>query len=324
MRFLVICNILVICALTTLFRFPPRDQERRIVLHEVCRITGNEGDTVMQVGVITSDSKGNLYMTDEYQWAVKKYSADGRLIRRYGRRGKDLGAFHAGPALVDCIRDTLAVVEMGSSRVQFLTTDFHPVREAYLPGAILALKMAGTGQFYAATVQPPSQFDKTLALYTTQGRIVSAIPLEGGHKDPILDMTSIAVDRHNFLVVAYRFINSVMLYDEQHRLVRRFAVPGLPTTSAPGLEEGKFTSMPDDLIRAVALDGRGNIFILGGMFSTHPNRDVVVLNYEGQYETTLLLPQKSGALFLDKEGNLYTRENQRTVVMKYRMEYINF
>ncbi len=325
MKILVTLNVLIVGGLTLLFRFSPHDAPaRNIVLHEVCRITGNGRDTVTQVGEIASDSKGNIFITDEYQWAVKKYTASGKLLRRYGKRGKDPGSFQAGPFLVNCAHDTLAVVETGSPRVLIFTRDFRPVREVQLPGAILDVTLGPKGQLYAATVQPPSRFERTLALYTMQGTLSAAIPLADARKDPILDMTTIAVDGRNYLVVAYRFVNDVMVFDDRHRLAFRFAVPGLPRTSAQGLEAGNFTAMPDDLIRDIALDGRGHVFILGGIASTHPNRDLYVIDYTGQLQAAIVLPQKCGALHLDQKGNLYLRENQRTVVKKYRIEYVNF
>ncbi len=325
MRILVTLNVLIIGGLTLLFRFPPHDKPgTNIVLHEICRITGNGKDTVTQVGEIASDAKGNLYITDEFQWAVKKYTAGGKLLRRFGRRGKDPGSFQAGPSLVRCSRDTLAVVETGLSRVLLFTGDFRPVREVQLPGAILDVAMSPRGQLYAATVQPPSRYERTLGLYTMQGTLAAAIPLADARKDPILDMTTIAVDGRNYLVVACRFFNDIMVFDDRHRLAFRFSVPGLPRTSAAGLEAGNFTAMPDDLIRDIALDGKGNIFILGGIASTQPSRDLYVIDYTGRLQAAIVLPQKCGALHIDEKGNLYLRENQRTVVKKYRIEYVNF
>jgi hypothetical protein len=297
---------------------------KSITLREIATYPSKSEEPFTQVGEVTADRDGNVYVTDEFQWSVRKFSADGRMLARFGRRGKALGAFQSGPARVDCLGDTIAIVEMGSNRVQFLTTRFIPIAETYLPGAILDLVLLNDGGLVSATVQSPSRSDRTLGIYSREGAFTLSIPLVKPRHDPILDMTCLARDQNDVLAVAYRFINNVMLFDNHRMLLCSFSVSGLPAESGGEIAAGTFTGMPDELIKDIAFDGRGNIFILSGTLSAHPGRDVFVTDYRGRVQTTVLLPDKSGLIYLDRKGHLFTREQRRTVVKKYRLDYRRF
>ncbi len=297
---------------------------KAVVLHEIARYPWAGGEPFTQVGDVATDRDGNVYVTDEYQWSVRKFSPNGAMLARYGRRGKLPGAFQSGPARIDCLNDTLAVIGMGSNRVQFFTREFQPIAEADLPGAILDLALLPDGSMAVATVQPPARADRTLTLYTKSGAEELPVPLVGQRRDPVLDMTCLARDRNGLLAVAYRFVNTVMVFDNHHMLLKSFSLPGLPASSGGEIAAGSFNGMPDELIRDIGFDERGNIFVLSGEFSAHPGRDVFVTDYHGTVRATVLLPDRTGLLYLDQRGNLFTREQKRTVVRKYRLEYRRF
>ncbi len=105
-----------------------------------------------------------------------------------------------------------------------------------------------------------------------------------------------------------------------------FRIAGLPdeapSEKSPYAELG---SIPEgSLIQDICADRRGNIFVLCGEYGNHPQRDVFVYDYGGNPVTTLTLPDKTGVLFIDSHGDLYTREKQRSVVRKYQLTYVNF
>ncbi|MDI6767794.1 MAG: hypothetical protein QME52_13315 [Bacteroidota bacterium] len=74
----------------------------------------------------------------------------------------------------------------------------------------------------------------------------------------------------------------------------------------------------------MAIDPQGNIFVLSGDYSKNPFKDVFVFDKRGIFITKFTLPNKSGILYIDPKGYLYTREKERTLVKKYKIEYLNF
>jgi hypothetical protein len=297
---------------------------KTIALKEMLSIGASAGGTFVQVGEITADSRDNIYVTDEFQYKVKKFDSRGRFIQDYGKRGKKPGQFQAGPYKIVCIHDTLAIAGVGAASVQSFTNQFVPINEARLAGVIVDLCYTKQGLIYASTIQPPYKFENTLSLYTREGDAVSNLILKGGEKDPILDMTCVCVDGSDNLIVVFLFINRVIIYDAHQKYVTDFKIPSVPEEAMEEQDLNEFTSMPDNLFSDVAVDGKNNIFILAGPQSKHPNRDVYVMDYRGNLQTVFQLPDQSGVIFLDQKGCLFTREKKRSIVKKYEIIYINF
>lgn len=297
---------------------------KTIALKEVLSIDSSQGEAFVQVGEVTTDSRDDIYVTDEYQYKVKKFDSRGRFVQSFGVRGKQPGQFQAGPYKAGSIHDTLAIVGVGSSTVQFFTPQCSPIRESHLAGVIVDFCLTNNGYIYASTIQPRFKFDYTLALYTREGDVISKLIPEAGKKDPILDMTSLCVDANDYLIVVYFFVNRVLIYDARHTCVVDCKIPSLPDQAVDEKDLRELPLMPDNIFSDVVVDKKGNILILAGPLAKHPNRDIYVVDYQGNLQTVFLLPDQSGIIYLDQKGYLFTREKQRSVVKKYEMVYKNF
>ncbi len=297
--------------------------EKSIRLKEVSSLGEKRGSEFVQVGEIVTDSKSCIYVTDEYQYKVKKFDARGHSAGSYGTRGNKAGQFEAGPYKLNCTHDTLAIVGVGSHTVQFFTNDLTPIGEAPLAGVIVDFALTRQGLLYAATIQRPSQSDNTLVLYTKSGQIVAKLNTQDLAKDPILDMMCLCTDVNDYLIAAALFVNKVMIYSNRQALLAEFKVPVVPDQTIEKSDLKDLMSMPDNLFSDIQTDGNGNIFVLAGLRAQHPDRDVYVLDYHGHLKTVFQLPDETGVIHIDC-GHLYTRERKRSIVKKYLIEYINF
>lgn len=297
---------------------------KNVALREILSLGAPGNDLFTQIGEITTDAEENIYVTDEYQYKVKKFNRTGALLNNYGTRGRQPGQFQAGPYEIQCLHDTLAIVEEGSSTVKFYTNNFVPVNDARLGGAVVDFCLTQGGELFSSSIQPPSRSERTLMRYARNGCVASTIDLHGMAHDPILDMTLLCMDKNDNLFVAYLFMNRVLVYDHHQDCISDFTVPSLPNVAATESDLKNLSAMPDNLVSDLAVDNRGNIFILGGLLSPHPNRDVFVTDYHGNLQTRFLLPDQSGIIYLDNRGHLFTREKKRSVVKKYEVIYINF
>ncbi len=295
--------------------------QKKITLMEILSI-GNEMFT--QVGEITTDADDCIYVTDEYQYQVKKFNDRGKLVQVYGKRGNQPGQFLAGPYEIQCLHDTLAIVGQASSTIQFFTKGFIPLNDTRMAGVVVDFCLTHGGEIFSSTIQNPSRSENALMRYSKNGAVTAKLTPRGIAHDPILDMMLLSVDDKNCLVVAYLFMNRILVYDSQQNCVADFTLASLPPGAVTESDLKNLSTMPDNLVSDVAVDGMGNIFILGGMLSPHPNRDVYVTDYHGILQTHFLLPDQTGILYLDRKGHLFTREKKRSIVKKYGLQYLNF
>ena len=295
--------------------------ELSVQLQELATLGKDPKHGFVQVGDVVTDSKGFIYVTDRFQYSIGKFSPGGIYKRAFGKRGNGRGEFRAVPYQMTISMDTLAVAEAGTDRVQFFSTDFKLVGEMNASGPIVDIVCSLQGALYASVIPLSGDKGDILAEYDRSGRIVARFPLEDATGKPAFDMTCLCVDRNNRLIVVYRYINKVLVWSEGHAV--SFSVNSVPPRAGENTEfQQKLGSLPEGtLFSDVAADNEGHILILGGDYSTHPNRDVYVVDYSGKLECILILPDESGVLYIDSTGFLYTREQHRRIVKKYKIEY---
>jgi len=298
---------------------------KSIKLREICSIGNSDQSLFIQVGDITCDDKGFIYVTDQYQYKVKKFDYKGKFISEVGSRGKQRGQFQAGPANIKCITDTVAIVDLGTSNVLFFAADFNLLSKIDVSCPIADIAFDKGGRLYASMI-PFGDKESVIRLFDRSGNIVLHIPLYKTSRDPFLNITMLCVDANDYLIVGYLYINKIIVYTDKHEFLTQFKIKELPDQSiANELNSSKIGSFPEgEMFRDIAADKKGYIYVLGGFYSKHPNRDVYVTNYNGDLQTTFILPDESGTLYFDTKGFLYTREQKRTVVKKYAVQYYNF
>jgi hypothetical protein len=75
------------------------------------------------------------------------------------------------------------------------------------------------------------------------------------------------------------------------------------------------------IYKDIALDGKGNVFVLGGSLSKNKSRDVYVLDVNGNMKSTITLPDSTHCIYLDKNNNLYSRANEGMTLKKIALEF---
>ena len=298
---------------------------KSINLREVYTIGSSDQSLFIQVGDIACDNKGSIYISDQYQYKVKKFDSKGDFLSEFGKRGKNSGEFQAGPSKIDCVADTIAMVDLGTTRILFSTINFSMINEITTSSPIIDIAFDKHGRLYTSMI-PFGDKENIVGLYDRNGNIISRVPLYKTGRDPLFNIAMLCVDTNGYLIVGYSYINKIIVCNDKYQILTQFKIEGLPDESvANKLEGAKFGSMPEgELFRDIAVDNKGYIYLLGGFYSKHPNKDVFVTNRNGDLLTTFVLPDESGILYVDRNGFLYTREQKRTIVKKYAVQYVNF
>lgn len=293
---------------------------------EVLSIGNSKGVAFIEVGEIVTDRQGFIYVTDAYGYKVKKFSADGKCRGEFGSRGKQTGQFQAGPYKIDCMSDTLAVVDLGTSTVQFFTADMKSAGEMHTSSPIVDIAFNTHGQLFVSTANLYKQNEEVLMLYDRTGAVVSKVTLNSLSGAAAMDMILICTTPDDHLVVAFVNRNKIILYDSTLRVVSECKIAGLPDQSASNAPKVEgFGSIPEgEIFRDIGATKDGKIFLLGGFYSPHPNRDVYILDRNLNQLSTMVLPGETGLLYIDKNGAIFTREKKRTVVKKYLLKNSSF
>lgn len=311
------------CFLLVVLTFPGQTDagRKRITLTQVLTIGDSSGSIFTQVGDIVVNKKGSIYVTDRYQFKVKKFDSFGIFQKEYGKRGKGASEFQVGPGRIALSEGVLAVSDLGTSRIVLLTEDFTNIKEMIAAAPIVDLAFNSSGNVFCSVLPPTGITDDILMLYSKNGGAITRIPLDHPSNQIPFQMVQLCADRRGNLIAAYSFFNRIMVYDSSLRLHSMFRVNPLPdSVEADTLGEGKFGIVPKgELIQDLAVYMDSLIFVLSGDYSEYPNRDVYVLNYSGDLVSMFKLPRESGLLYIDDRGFLYTRENQRTLLRKYKI-----
>jgi hypothetical protein len=299
----------------------PRQEKPPVTIKEILSIGGN-GEFI-RIEEVTSDQHGNIYVTDAYRYSVKKFSPTGTLLEEYGKRGNDPADFRTSPYKIICHDKTVAVATKGSGYIQLFINNFVFIGRILLPGAITDIIFDHHGRIVAGIIPYDQSEHRILFLLDKSGKIIASTPSYKKEEGPAFNMMHITAGKENTIIVAYRFINTVAIYTDELKLIKTFTVPDLlpeaPYRTGTSEEIGKIPE--GDLIKDVGTDPNGNIFILGGDFNDTPNRIVYLFDPGGNYLARFHLPQKSGILYIDNYGNIYTRENERIIFKKYCMTY---
>jgi hypothetical protein len=306
-------------SLTAIFCFG--QDKAMITLNKTLSI--GENREFVRIEEVASDRHGNIYVTDAYKYNIKKFSPTGTLLGEYGKRGNDSSDFGAPPYKIIYYNDTLAIVTKGTSRVQLFTEYFKYISQFSLPGTIIDIIFDHRGRIVAGIIPNNQNEHRILFLLDRTGKTIASSPSHKIYEGPAFDMMHLSEGKNNTIIVGYRFTNTIALYTDELKLINIFSVPGLPPESpytiGSSIDIGKIPE--GDVIKDIGTEPNGNIFILSGECNDIPNRAVFLFEPEGIYLARFQLPQKSGILYFDNNGNMYTREEERSVLRRYSVTY---
>lgn len=295
-----------------------------IGFREIATLGEEKGSEFIEVGMIAVDEKGGIYVTEKMRHLVNQYTSSGRLKKRIEKNEKAKARFSVGPYQISVSNRNVAVVDFGLPVIKVFDLDLNYREEIRAPGPIMDVSFLSDNVLYIASITRDR--NEILTRHVLGGES-TMIPLKNAQGGSFYDMNYIEVDTKGRLIVAYSYRNKVEVFDNHANFILDLSVPGLPDSAGARsikLHSGEELVPEGNVFRDVAVDPKGNIFLLGGDNARLPNQTLYVLDQSGKLVCTTQLPNRSGLIFIDRHGYLYTRENQRKNIRKYRMEYTGF
>jgi hypothetical protein len=283
-------------------------------LEEVLSIGSLEDNALFQWIGIAVDNDSFIYLTDGMDYSVKKFSPEGNLIQKTGRRGQGPGEFLA-PRLLGCSDERIYVTDQNILGLQVFDRNLKyisriPCRK---PAGDLKVFPDGRFAFSDISINKPGK----VILFDNIGHILKQY-LYSQKKGPVMmDWVSFEIDSGGNLYLAYSFQDKIERFDGNgHRLWSKSLV-GLKDVKRQKV--GPWEVPQSIVFKDIELDSYGRLYILGGGYSEIPSRTVYVLNPKGEHLTTFSLPESSHCIYIDRWDFLYSRASEGITLKKYKV-----
>lgn len=288
-----------------------------IALEEVLSLGSLDDDAIFQWTGIAVDSFSNIYVADAMDYSLKKFSPDGRLLKKGGGRGQGPGEFMA-PRLLDCSDEYLYATDQSSLGLQVFDRELNFKGRILLKVPVSDLKVLSDSRIAVASLY----VDKIpmIRIFDDRGERVQEKPYAEKKMPPMMDSVSFDLDDEGNLYVAYTFQDRVEKFDSQGN--KLWSVRPLGTKRVKRKKISSYVLPTEIMFKDVALDERGNLLVLGGHLSKNRSRDVYVISPGGKLLTIFTLPDASHCIYIDHRNFLYSRANEGVTLKKFRMHYL--
>ncbi len=291
-----------------------------VYAREIAVFGATTENLILSAHGLTSISQDILIISDKLDYTLKKFDRKSAIIKKVGRRGKNQGEFRRGPGPVDSYNDRIAVADFASSRIQIFSADLEYRSSFYASGHVFNLKFDADGNLWLGVLS--NRRGENLAKVDLSGKVLQTIQLRNTSDDEFDNLFSFATTRSGNIVVAYAFQNKIEIWTTRGVFIREFEIPGIPSRPkkmkrSRGLFAEALEIPAENIFWSVTTDNHSNIYVLAADHSLAPNRDVYVVDPYGNLTSILTLPNRSYHISLGPRGELYSIENERTLVKKY-------
>jgi hypothetical protein len=288
----------------------------KVSLEEVLSIGRLDDDTLFQWAGVAVDSRGNIYVTDAMDYSLKKFDSRGILLNKAGGKGRGPGEFLA-PRLLDGTAEYLYATDEVLRGIQVFDRDLNFVRRILIPLPISDLRVLSDSRM--AVASPLMEGPPAIFFFDGKGEPAGKFKYSAKESSLMMDAVSFDFDEEGSFYLAYVFQDRVEKWNEAGE--RMWSIRLLKVKKVKTKKIASLVVPTEVVFKDVALDGEGNVFILGGHFSKNRSRDVYVLSPQGRHLTTFSLPDSSHCLYIDGRNFLYSRANQGVTLKKFKMSY---
>lgn len=287
----------------------------KIALEEVLAIGNPDDDRLYQWTGVAADDRGDIYILDAIDASLKKFDGQGNFVGRTGRKGQGPGEF-GFPVLLALEGDRLYVADQGRLGIQVFDRSLHFLKSIPQSRPINLLRAHSPGRLAIKALTVPGKAAR-LNVIDGDGRTVSEFVFLDKVEAFLEDSVSVAFDAEGNAYLAYLHQDRIEKRDPRGRLMWVRTPRG---GAAGGTEKIKDLTIASKMFSLdIAIDPQGRLFVLEAGATPHPGRDVLVYGAEGGVLASLILPDPSHCLYIDRRGFLYARANEGVTLKKYRI-----
>ncbi len=223
------------------------------------------------------DEEGNIFILDEREYCVKKFTADGKYVSQFGRLGQGPGEFEY-PGAIDCCNHRILVTSMPSIYHLFDLSGQYIERFRLPRYQGLNMKFLNSDRVVAHSMNPRGENNKEnkiLKIYDLQGNILHEFGepflAESPRSSWLANFLKIAVDRQDNIFISFVHQNRIEEYSGSGKLKMKIERE-LPYELEYKYEkaemevEGRVLEYTKEnfpyVSRGIGVDSRGRIWVL--------------------------------------------------------------
>lgn len=276
----------------------------------------NPNEIILNAQRIAFATDGKILLTDKLFCRVNIYDKNLKLVSKIGKKGKGLGEFKA-PSQIVCNDKYMVVSDFASSRVQVFNRSNNTISTFYTDGPIFNMIFGKDNNLLIGVYT--GKKDRALFNYSILGKKQGIVQLKNCFGDPFKDIFKMVLLSNGYLAITYLVQNVVEILDENFKFYNSIRIKSLPIQPEYQIIKSGLKIPTDNIIQGIATDSKARIFILAANYVKMPKQEVFVYDFKGHYLKNFVLPNQCDEIFFDKDNNLYTIENNRTYLKKYKI-----
>lgn len=288
-----------------------------IELERLLTLGSLDEDILFQWVGVSADLQENIYVTDAFDYSLKKFDSAGNLKKKAGGKGQGPGEFLA-PRLLAASALYLYATDQLIPGIQVFDMELNFVCRIPIKVPITDLNILEDNRIAVAPLaaNAPAQ----ICIYDAQGGLAKEFTLGQSRQGLMMDQFSFDFDDQGNFYVAYTFQDRIEKFRSDGQKIWSRTLLGNRR-----IKQKEISGMvvPTELTyKDVDLDSKGNVYILGGRYSENPSRDVYVLDLDGNRIATFTLPDTSHCIYIDERNHLYSRANSGVTLEKFRLCFL--
>jgi len=176
---------------------------------------------------VAEDEEGNIFILDAEDYCVKKFTADGKYVSRFGRQGQGPGEFQY-PMTIDCRGQSLLVTSMPSVFHLFdLNGQYIDLFRAPQYQGI-SMKLMNSNHAVAYSMSPRGENttqNKILRIYDLQGKVLREFGepflVDNANSSWTANFLAIAVDHQDNIFISFIHQNRIEKYSGSGKLLMK-------------------------------------------------------------------------------------------------------
>jgi len=304
-------KLLFFCTLFFIALVAAYSQNIKIKIEEVLTIGQDDEGIIFQWVGLTTDKKGNVYITDLKDYSIKKFDKEGRFIKKTGRKGQGPGEFTT-PGIIRFKDGNLFVSQIQQTGIQVFDTDLNYIKN--IPLKVIPTSFRVVGEEQLALSQLASN---EIQVFNFKGMKINSIQYKQD-QHWMLNAVDFIKSKDSYYL-CFKWQDIICKHSSSGRKIWECSI--LKVDKIKTKKIGNFTLPKDICFKSICFDNKNYLYILGGHLSKNINRDVYVLSQNGKWIETINLPEQTHMIHIDSNSFLYSRSEYGTLVKKFKLIY---